>query len=271
MRNREKKIINEEAQKELVEKIIINPTFAQSTIYPRLLRYLLDCAIRGYMPKESDIALYVFDREEFDASTDPLIRVHVSKLRKKLESYFKTDGKREDVKIILPARQYTIEFIQSMQKHKKLFNTSLIKSVLLSTLIIFFLIVLYILYSNKTIINQIYQSKNLAGDPLIWTDFLHSQLPTMYVIGNVHIYCEYREDIKNYLIVNNPLINDQKSLEDYINDVKIPAHYIWQPVYEVLPKSALLNFSRIQWLFRSSEKMVRATIQCSRLDIPVLL
>jgi hypothetical protein len=249
-------MIDDKLKKILVDKIITNVAFSQSSIYPRLLTYLMDCSIRGYRPKESDIAENVFDRDQFDASTDPLIRVHVSKLRKKLEEYYKQQGKAEDVKLFIPPRHYIIEFKKSKQTLPKLISNHTSHAILIGSLFIFLMASAYLFYSNRNLIRQIYIAKKLSGDTFIWSDFLKSKAPTIFVIGNVYIYCEFREDIKTYLIVNNPLINDSKSLEEYIKDLEIPPHYIWEPVWEVIPKSALLNFSRIQWFFRLSEKEI---------------
>ena len=62
------------------------------------------------------------------------------------------------------------------------------------------------------------------------------------------------------MIINNPLVNESKSLNDYIQEAGIPPYLIWEPGYEVVPKSALLNYGRIQWIFHTSTKELATKI-----------
>lgn len=251
---------NNNSHKELVEKIISHSNLSQSSIYPKLLIYLMECSASGYTPKETDIAQNVFDRSDFDASTDPLIRVHVSKLRKKLEEYYENEGKGDGIKINIPPRHYNIEYVKNIKTHDKTVKTGPVPWILTAFLMMFLILSVFLFLNNRKLVKQIAVSKMLASDRLIWSDFLHTKLPTIFTIGNVYTYCEYNKDLKNYLIVNNPLVNDSKSLEDFIRQSDIPSHYIWEPVWELLPKSALLNYSRINWFFRLSEKDIVAKL-----------
>lgn len=247
-------MIDKHTQEQLVENIIASSRFSQSSIYPILLRYLAECSARGYTPKESDIAEKVFNRKDFDASADPLIRVHMSKLRKKLETYFENEGKENDIKISIPARHYNIEFEKNTHEVQKPAQRQTINRVTLVLLVVFIVLCAFLFFRNRSLAARMETPAFLSQDRLIWSDFLNSDLPTIYAIGTVYTYCEYDKDLSNFLIINNPLVNDSKSLKDYIQESDILPHLVWEPGYEVVPKSALLNYDRIQWMFRMSDK-----------------
>jgi len=60
---------------------------------------------------ESDIGIEVFGRQPgYDTAQDPLVRVQVSQLRKKLEQYFAGEGRDEPVVIEIPKGAYTPVF-----------------------------------------------------------------------------------------------------------------------------------------------------------------
>ena len=261
LEDKESNMIDNQIKKKLAGKIITDPNFSKSHIYPKLLEYLIDCSIRGHSPNESDIAKCVFNKENFDSSTDPLIRVHVSKLRKKVDDYFENEGKDEEIRIIISPRHYDVEFKKNKPIHRQIWNRlSIFQMLLFAGLLAFLLIVIYYLNENRRFYKQIISSRQLAKDTFIWSDFLQSKLPTIYAIGNINFYCEYREDTKSYLLVNNPLVNDEKSLEEYIKDAKIPRHYIWYPYWEIIPKMALLDFSRIQGIFLASQHEITSKL-----------
>ncbi|MET0291403.1 MAG: hypothetical protein ABW136_03495 [Steroidobacteraceae bacterium] len=61
-------------------------TFGKADVSRRLLTYLVECHLRGKVPKETDIALDVFHRDpNFDGSQDAVVRVAVRALRQRLD------------------------------------------------------------------------------------------------------------------------------------------------------------------------------------------
>lgn len=75
----------------------------------RLFDYLVDCASRGHVPKEVEVAIDGFGRAaDFDASQDAMVRVYVHKLRRKLEEYYARPGAAEEGVLAIPRGEYRL-------------------------------------------------------------------------------------------------------------------------------------------------------------------
>ncbi len=63
---------------------------------------------RGDRLKGYSIAVQVFERPaDFDAQTDPLVRVEAGRLRRRLAEYYQSQGREDAVRIELPRGGYT--------------------------------------------------------------------------------------------------------------------------------------------------------------------
>jgi hypothetical protein len=96
-----------------MDKVLANERFATS---PRLIRFLTyaigeSLAGRSDRLKENELAVHVFDRGgDFDAGLDPIVRVHVSKLRAKLQDYYEHEGSTDSLRIEFPKGSYVPRF-----------------------------------------------------------------------------------------------------------------------------------------------------------------
>ena len=79
--------------------------FARSKILDRLFRFLLDCARNGRAPKEVEIAREVFGKEVED---DASIRVHIHRLRRKLDEFYVGAGANLTVRLTIPKGGYRL-------------------------------------------------------------------------------------------------------------------------------------------------------------------
>lgn len=111
--------INAEAVEVSVEKILASQTFARSEKLRSFLRYVVQKeqsgaaqALKGY-----SIGVDVFGRpEEFDPSSDPLVRVQAGKLRKLLERYYDTEGLDDPIRISIPTGGYVPQYKMNRQE-----------------------------------------------------------------------------------------------------------------------------------------------------------
>src|SRR4029453_15473970 len=95
-----------------VDRIIAGQTFAHSDALASLLRYVVEKAASGRADgiKENTIALEVFGRSSYDAQIDSLVRVQAAKLRKRLATYYETEGCGDPVRIEIPKGSYVPTF-----------------------------------------------------------------------------------------------------------------------------------------------------------------
>ena len=98
----------EDLDREL-ERILASQTFAKSHRLRDLLRYTVERIQSGHADsiKEYLLAVEVFGRKpSFDPRFDSIVRVQASRLREKLEKYYATEGRTDDILIAVPKGAY---------------------------------------------------------------------------------------------------------------------------------------------------------------------
>jgi len=81
----------------------------RSSLTQRLFDFLIDCSLKGKVPKEIEVAIDAFGRgNDFDVSQDAVVRVYIHKLRRKLEEFYAGPGQQEASRIIIPRGEYRL-------------------------------------------------------------------------------------------------------------------------------------------------------------------
>jgi adenylate cyclase len=96
-----------------MRRILAEPTLQASPARRELLRFVVEETLAGRADrlKGFTIALAVFDRkDDFDPQTDPVVRVEARRLRRDLDGYYVTAGKRDPVVISIPKGGYVPHF-----------------------------------------------------------------------------------------------------------------------------------------------------------------
>lgn len=99
--------------REAVDRLCSDRRFARSERLSRFLRYTVEERLRGCaaLLKESSVGRAVFDRPAgYDPRLDPVVRVEATKLRARLEDYYRTDGAADRVVIFYPKGGYVPVF-----------------------------------------------------------------------------------------------------------------------------------------------------------------
>jgi len=94
-----------------LEKILASRCFEQAQRASRFLRYAVEQTLAGHGErlKGYTIAVEAFDRSpDFDAQSDPLVRVEAGRLRRRLIEYYATEGQDDAVRIELPRGAYSV-------------------------------------------------------------------------------------------------------------------------------------------------------------------
>lgn len=102
-------------KRELVVRIANTPHLNRSVRLTELLTYLVERSIGEVAEglREQEIGTNVFGRDpNYDTGQDNIVRVQVSQLRKKLESYFSQEGSKEPVVIEIPRGGYLPIFLE---------------------------------------------------------------------------------------------------------------------------------------------------------------
>lgn len=97
-----------------IEAILASEDFVSAPKMRALLRYLVDATLAGDAErlKGYAIGVDVFERgTAFDPATDPIVRVQAGRLRKLLETYYRTAGQDDPIRIEIPKGAYAVEFL----------------------------------------------------------------------------------------------------------------------------------------------------------------
>ena len=90
------------------EIVLAREALGRSQALERLFRFLLACSLEGRAPKELEIADQVFGRTTANVEGDASIRVHIHRLRRKLDDFYAGAGATEHERIVIPRGGYRL-------------------------------------------------------------------------------------------------------------------------------------------------------------------
>lgn len=192
--------------KQHLEEIFNSAEFKKSPRYQELLRFLVNESIAGRSPKEFTIATEVFGKDaSFSSKDDPIVRVYVNNLRKKLEHFYLTSNKSYPYHISIPTGHYAVEFVATPPEQQKTRILLLQKKFIsvLSTIGIFALGFFFAhFFVSRT---------STSKFPLhVWNNYIHStDRQTLIVVGDYF----FLRSIKNPEIYYRDIAIN--SLDDY--------------------------------------------------------
>ena len=92
-----------------IDRIIESGALGRGHTYTKLLSYLANRAARGEVPKEFDISVDVFGKSTSNVdAADAQTRVHVYKLRARLDAFYAGAGKAEPFRLEIPKGTYQL-------------------------------------------------------------------------------------------------------------------------------------------------------------------
>jgi hypothetical protein len=109
----EKALLEGDSRWELVQRIVVSEGFQRASQLRSILRYTSKLAILrpNETPGEFEIACNVLGRrEDFNPANDNIVRAQFSHLRRKLDHYFRTEGKAEPIVLTIPKGSYSPVF-----------------------------------------------------------------------------------------------------------------------------------------------------------------
>ncbi|MQB07717.1 hypothetical protein DXT91_27055 [Agrobacterium tumefaciens] len=114
---RDTSVPEDDARREL-ERLLCDTRFRATERTKSILQYLANRYFDGYEDsvKAYAIALDVLGRpSDFDAGTDPIVRIEVSRLRSALSQYYEAFGGETDILIELPKGKYVVSFVHDVK------------------------------------------------------------------------------------------------------------------------------------------------------------
>src|SRR3954454_9006840 len=102
-----------EERRTALDGVLRSKEFSRAPALAKLLKYLCEKTFEGRENeiKEFSIATEVYGRSEtFGERRDSVVRVEVSRLRKRLRNYYADEGSQQNLRIVIPAGTYQPEF-----------------------------------------------------------------------------------------------------------------------------------------------------------------
>ena len=107
--------LSTESCRALIERITATPGFTRSERLSHFLKYAFQKTLEGRLEQLSEyqIGLNVFGRSErYSPGEDSIVRSHARLLRQRLEAYFESEGKAEEIRVSIPKGRYSLHFEQ---------------------------------------------------------------------------------------------------------------------------------------------------------------
>jgi hypothetical protein len=205
-----------EEVRQLLERILCSRQFSNAPKKQKFLQLICEAYLDGRAGELSEysIGYQVFDRNEtYDPALDSIVRVGAHEVRKKLERYYKSEGKNDEILLEIPAGSYIPIFTRIKQAPEATESIKAAPSTpplsghigrighlagktwitLLSlALVILIVVVVMLTLSNRQLRRQVkerVQPKEVAAayEP-VWEPFLKDESPTLLVLSNPPVY-----------------------------------------------------------------------------------
>jgi len=232
-----------------LEKIIVSPEFENSTKYPKLLKYLVKSSLEGNIPKEVTIAYEVYNVEIDESSPlESNIRVYIYNLRKKLDSYYVSEGKDDKIRFVIPKGRYKVEFIPKKESEKIKMQRWLKLSVGFVALLILSQVFFAGFYFKEK-----KKEKFTKSLKYVWDDFLSDEYPVQVVLGDYYLIKnqEYPERVR---YIRDVTINSDNDYKSFIDKYPHEAENTHKTKHTLFGKFAPVCINELNKIFASNNK-----------------
>jgi hypothetical protein len=245
-----------------------------------LFDFLVERSAQNDAPKEAEIALTVFGKAESDASRDdPVARVYVHRLRKRLEDYYLRNGAPSGVRLDIPKGEYRVVGLladpapvpqadairlssdadeaaglalapEAAPKR----NWPMLVGAALAGLLVLGNVAAWAAFAHKPPDT----AAEVRNSP-IWSELSASPRPLLIVVGDYYIFGEYQDRLFLKRLVRDFSINSKNDLlQRYGSDPKEWDHY-GDVALQYLPTSAAFALADLAPLF-SKDRQVQVVL-----------
>ncbi len=239
-------MLAENVQRRTLQKILDSTTISFSKHDKDLLNYLFEATKSGKEVKEATIAADVFGRgKDFDSTEDTIVRVHIYNLRKKLKTYYLTEGKDDNVHLNIPKGRYELVF-DTPRQGKREPSSRLDKPYLLVIFVLLLIITGLIIHMQSSGSSgndfRYHNVTHLLKHP-IWARFIKSDKPTLIVLGDRFTFHIYPQSMNNKLIVRDGHVNSSNEFQQLVaSNPEFLKH-------SNISESTMLGDREIQWMW----------------------
>jgi len=259
------KMFTDDVKKSTLQRVLQSRHFKDSAIYTNLLLYLVESTLSNSIPKEITIAIDVFGKDtSFNSNKDSTVRYHVHMLRKKLDSYYKNEGKADEIRLVIPKGHYEIKFVASKIQDFPKSNQviSFFKRWEIVAILLLLSLNIYLVYrqihSNR--ISSVSHTLNFVDSKdKIWGPFFENGYPVSIILGDDFLMDEYCPEFKRYRQIRDWEIHSENDLYDFL--IQYPKANLWQSEITGIPfggASNLMDILPIVYQFQNKLSLKRS-------------
>jgi hypothetical protein len=217
----------------LALRIRATGALGRSHLIGKLFDFLVDCAMAGRAPKETEVAVEVFGKDTgFNVAQDAMVRVYVHKLRRKLEDFYAGQGRDDPFQLDIPKGAYLIVVIE--RSSSTLGNSPPGDTVAVSeisfpplppgksrrrwavpVLAVSLVVNLLLAYGLLWHFHGRAPADAVRATPL-WSRMLDSGRPLWIVLGDYYIFAETDQNMEVRRLVREFSINSAGDLDQYL-------------------------------------------------------
>ena len=267
-----------ESIRSYAKKIVESGQLGKSELYPKLLLYLVEASLKGAAPKEIDIALDVFGKDEsFNVHEDSIVRVYVHSLRGKLDEYYRHSGQDDDLKIDIPKGGYKlvatrrdqpgqpeveIPALPPEQARKKNGRPAFYALIGMA----FLLSVAGNIYFGLLGEKRPDRPADEVANTFVWSRLVKDPRPVTVVLGDLYFYTEMDPELGRMRFIGDVPVNSRDSLRAFLKNYPDRAARLGSMDTTLLTKGTAYGLAAILPILHSHHAEVRQTI-LDELDI----
>lgn len=256
--------MNKTTLEDILDKLFSSGHFS-AEIDRKILQYLVDNTVSGKNLKELDIARDIFGRDEdFNPSDSSIVRSHIYSIRKKLQTYYLSEGANDKFRLYLPKGHYKVEVTKkSGIRYPNLLKWKSYYWLVITTIL--FLAASIYFWQKSQALNSLTRSFFYVDeDNPVWKDFLKSDLPTLLVIGDYYVYQRPHKLNDSELFIRDVEINSNADFSKFLEkNPELKAKFIQTPL-TYLGMEAPYIVSNLTRVFRGDDNKFKIKL-CSDL------
>ena len=255
------------------EKVVESGQLGKSELYPKLLLYLVEASVRGVAPKEIDIALDVFGKDEsFNVHEDSIVRVYVHSLRGKLDEYYRHLGQDDALKIEIPKGGYKVVAVHqgppsepvpdmphpAPRKARRKASVPSALYVLIGAA--FFLSLAGNIYFGLRERERHPGPADEIAKTFVWSGLIKDRRPVTLVLGDLYFYSEMDPELNRMRFVGDVPVNSRDSLRTFLKNHPDRAARLGPVDTTLLTKGTAYGLAAILPILYGHREAVKPTI-----------
>jgi len=241
-----------------VNRIRESGILARSVHLNRLFEFLYACHLRGWIPKEHEIAVEGLGRQDgFDVTQDALVRVYVHKLRRKLDDYYRHAGLSS--RLVVPKGEYrlTLESVEHEPVAVFVAVSQRLRPIQALLAVLAASVFLNLLQAFWQPIGANSHESRMRAES-IWQPLFVDDRPVVIVVGDYYIYAETDGGDTVKRLVRDFDINSAMALSNYLQLSPAQAEHKFDVGLSYLPTSTAYALNKLSPILNSGDK--KATV-----------